>query len=676
MADPYANLESAFLPSSALGSAAPVKVAVDPYAGVDKAFLPSTALSRVPAAPIEAAEVTTGQSALGGASSFLAGTGQGMAMQGGDEAVAAIRALGPTVENVLEGEPAAYGKNYSDKLDSTRQVFDAIRDYAPAPYVAGEAVGTTADMLSGAGEALAPIRGAGLLNNAANLAGGGAAIGAVTGFNSGRGGAAPRLEEATKEGGLGALFAPTAGALGAGAQAVKGAVAPMFESAEDSATRFLSRAFTRDGVAPSDIPANLQTLGPGARVIDAGKANVLGTGRAVAGTPGNGKTALIDTLSERNANMQDSVAGLVNKDLGDSQIYGKLDELGKKRLADSVPLYQKAYADPPIRLEDLSPQLTQAPAFQSSLRHAVEIARNDPEFTGPPIEKYIGTGPDGQMVVKEALPMQIVQYVQRGAAKTVDNARNAVTGKLDDAGGAIDRWRKGLLQEVDGLRPNFAAARAAYAGPSQSMGAIQAGQEFSGQQPEEITAALQKFLPADQKLAQAGHAREIMQKLQSGRDVANPAKRITGSTADRARIEAAHPETGTDFNTKVGNLSQLFDNGQAVLTGSRTAPMGAEMKELQADPQALMEAVVNPRATAVRLGTRGLGKLFNPDAGERRAAALAPLLIENDPGKIADLVQMLTPQVRTGKYYPGASRVGPADVPFNAKSTPNPVSRP
>src|SRR3546814_19291831 len=80
---------------------------------------------------------------------------------------------------------------------------------------------------------------------------------------------------------------------------------------------------------------------------------------------------------------------------------------------------------------------------------------------------------DAGDVVFEETPanMRTLDYIKRGLDDVLERYRDPTTGRLvlDNTGRAIDQTRRALLDELDNINPDYAKARAAWAGPSQNL---------------------------------------------------------------------------------------------------------------------------------------------------------------------------------------------------------------
>ena len=135
------------------------------------------------------------------------------------------------------------------------------------------------------------------------------------------------------------------------------------------------------------------------------------------------------------------------------------------------PLYQRAYANG-IQWNDELANLMTRPAMREAWTRAQQIAANE----GHTLPQIISVAQDGTVTINRVPDMRAIDYIKRGLDDVVQGARNQTTGRIEtDAGRGVDRLRREFLGIVDGLNPDYAAARAQFASDSPGVTAITQG---------------------------------------------------------------------------------------------------------------------------------------------------------------------------------------------------------
>jgi len=262
-------------------------------------------------------------------------------------------------------------------------------------------------------------------------------------------------------------------------------------------------------------------------------------------------------------------------------------------------------------------------------------------------ERGLAAAPDPSMPASvPAYTTQTLDYVKRGMDDVLEGQRNPITGKLslDEAGRAQNGVRSQLLGEVDRLNPDYAAARAAYAGPVASRDALARGGDAYGLQPDELAMQVGNQTPEHLGQMQLGYRGAMVDHAGRIRDSGNPWNATLGSPVARQRLQTMYPDVpGVDRMIRQQELEkQLAQTTNAILGNSRTA------RNVIADQQfanPVMEGALHAGAavathgasvpgTAARLAGAGLKGRLALGLGKRaeaKADALAPILLNTDP---------------------------------------------
>lgn len=438
---------------------------------------------------------------------------------------------------------------------------------------------------------------------------------------------------------IGGIIGPGAriakGAIGAGIDALK----KPFQSSENYAVNKLAQALERDGVPLQELENRLMRLGGDASVMDAGGANTLGLGRAVAGVPGGGKEAISEFLDERQAGQIGRVGESALKGLGikaEDTFDKSIESLVERRAKMAAPLYSEAFkANQNIASKEID-RILGTPAGRKALSTAATKMQNDMALMGVPDAelaeqaRLAGTYEGGG--IAGGLKLRTLDYVKRSLDDQIGSAIRV--GENDNAR-ILTGIKNQLVNEIDNADASglYKKARAAYAGPSQSMEALEAGKRFIRQDGTLNAKQLASMSDEDKKFFRVGAAKAVTDILHKTPDNADAVKRIFGSPAKREALASVFPskEAFNDFAKNAKAEATFFKNRQAVLGNSRTAPMLAEMQDAGI-PIGLGNALEMTRGnflgTAVNLGKAGYNKLTG--LSPEKAEAISRLLLSAD----------------------------------------------
>jgi hypothetical protein len=568
---------------------------------------------------------------------------QGVTLDYADEISAGISTLGGLVGD------------YGAALGEERGRDETFREENPV-------AATTAQIAGGIGGAVAaaPAVGAALGTRAlANVprwlqaAGIGAGAGAAAGFGQGEGGVENRLESAAYGSGLGlgaGLVFPVV--LNALAKHGKAAVQPLIQRFSNApagmtitpAIRQILVRLERDQMTPDQAIEQLRRLGPEAGIADVGGENMLSLARGVAQRV-PGREAAGTFYSERNVGtgqrvLNDLLDGLTG---GDPRFHQRIEALSAQRAADARPLYDQAYkAD--IEISPRLRSLLDRPAIGQAFDLARDIARNEGvELPEVFITRQLPNG-DVDIQLREVPDMQTWDYIKRGLDDVIDASRDSITGRLDNAGRAVDSIRRTLLNELDSMNPVYAKARAAWSGPSQVMDAMAEGRKFVRGEADEVAANWAKVPEADREFYRLGAAQELKAMIEAvpdGRDLFN---RLWGNEAMRRRLTTIFGDQDAlarfAQTVKAEHTMRQNANVAAPRAGSQTTPRLIDDATLAQDAMgaatesgnALMALLNLQFGTAVGRAASFVGRRVTDPArsNDRAASELAPVLFSNN----------------------------------------------
>jgi hypothetical protein len=529
----------------------------------------------------------------------------------GDALVNAIRA--PFSSKVDFHPIDAYNSGKAARLK-------ALADYAranPVSNVAANIVGAAASAPKGVAELVA--RAPTLVGRIVQGAKAAIPWGAAQGFGNSEG-----LAGRAKGAGLGALAAASLG----GALPVAGAAfAPMARGVASlaakpgtRAARMIAQAMSADKLTPAQVGANMdavRNLGVPAMLADQGE-NLRRLGGSVTRQPGPARTMMTDALTQRMAGQNDRIINAVDKHLGPTaNVADASDALIAQAKTAAAPLYAKAHAAPGVASDTID-GLLNTPAGKAALGHARTIALNDQV---DPNRIGIDLNAQGEPVLTKVPTMQTLDYVKQALDGMVEDFRDPITRQLNlnPAGRAINGVRGRLLTEMDRLNPDYATARAAYAGPAQEREALWQGQKMVGQPAQQIDRATLGMSDSQRAQFELGYRSKMAGNVNKMVDAADRPRALTGSPERRAALQQT-------FGQQPG-LPNFLDTLSHEAAGNATYRVG-----MTGSPTA-----VNLADDQMTSGANVLGPLFHAAAdlktgglygAIRGAAAAAPRALD------------------------------------------------
>ena len=607
--------------------------------GTDRATMESAMKSYVEQTPktVEGQLFTpNGGASWGPAQNFGSGFLQGM----GDE----VSALGAAAKAQLTGGPSfgeAYNqakvmyqgarKQYGEENPKTAFATDLAGQVAPwlavAPVSAANAVGQVATKVP-------------MLVRMLQAGKTGAQSGFVSGGLNAEGDMSDRAEGAltgTAIGGLlGGASVPLIDAAVAGGRGIYNAVAARLPFGQAGvAQRKMAEALVRDGLTPQQAAAKVASIGPDAVLADAGP-NAQGLARATAGTPGEGRTAITEFVTNRQEGIRD--AGNVLQGGQAGRITGQIESLvpqnyyatkaGQKATNAASDLYDSAFkANQMVESPEIN-LILKTPAGKQALRDAVELMQNDrslvsktdPELTAALKEaQQLGqTNVESPGGVGRGLKLRTLDYVKQALYDMEDAAKDQF-GNATAKSRGITGLRRDLTRELDNVDvtaqagPNstkaaggdYANARKLASTRARDLQALDRGQnfmsksEFKGSQ--DLAADLADMSQTERDNFRIGAAQALKQKVGDTVSRADLTKKLMDIPELESKIKLAFGDDAT-FKKYIENLigeKQMFSTYGKVTGNSSTAEKLAEQSDAKVDPSRFIAglkqmASVNP----------------------------------------------------------------------------------
>lgn len=518
-----------------------------------------------------------------------------------------------------------------------------------------------ADERTGALGTVAEI-GGGLLLPGAGLAKAGGAIrqgikaGAIGGGLAGAG-YGEGVEGTLTGAGLGGLGGA---ALGAAIPTATGAVRSFIDTGKRAlgrdknvAVNQVSKALDADGNTPrsaSKAIADAQSRNSPMSIADTGEntRQLLGS---VSRQPGPARRIGVETTSKRQEEQLERISAAVRRDLGPT---ANIRELGEKLIdkarKDSKPLYEKFESN--AGAGALFPKiegLLSRPSMQKALKNAETTMKEegvDPKSLGFDLDAQ------GEVVLTKVPSFKALDYIKRGADDVIEKYRDTTTGKLvlDGQGRAANETLRALITRIDKANPDYAAARAAYAGPAKMKSALEKGSKALRKSPDDIMAEMKNLTPSEKEMYRNGVRKGIVDFLEGKGDYADKVNALIGTEKSRKTLTRVFGGKG-GFDRFVKTLRDEREIGltyKAVNTGSPTA------KNLAFDTDTggnkVLSSAIDVADSANRSGivgavsnligkVREAGSLGTGKAGDEARESIAALLSETDPAELSLIIK-------------------------------------
>jgi len=607
------------------------------------------------------------------------GIGQGLLMGAGDEIEAYFR--------------STFGDNTYDKaLENVRQKLSVAQTERPfqtgAAEIGGSLLPVVASMFAtaGTGGAGAPAaaattaRTAGLisrmLSTGTKAAGIGTVQGATEGFLKGEG-TENRLGGAVEQGSTGGVFGA---GLGLAAPLAKSAYRTAFAAPEQRAATRMVDVLGEQGLTPQQVAteyAARQATTPKPEILaDLYGGGILGETRRVANVPGANRGEISGLLRGRAEEQGGRVQGAFQEALGtQKKFFPILDDLEQVRKLEAAPLYTIAY-EMPARTPTIDAIIKRVP--EQAFKQAKEVAGME----GLIFPKLRQVNKQGSTEIVGDYTIKDVDLIKRGLDDLVESNRI----NNPSAARRYTLIKNELTDAADLASPEYAAARAAWAGPSAVMDAMKKGGDVFNERAELTFKDISKlgasekegFLigvldAVNQRLGRKIEGQDVTSAFRSGNAKAQVEAALSAAVKDPVEVKKIADTLFYDIERE----ARMAGTNRALNQISQTAPMLAE--------EASFRAGMGPAADVARelaqgnifraAGTgmtSGLTALSTGLSGRTREATnsqLAKYLFARTPQDVNTAMAELTrraAQSRGGSpsYTPGLLAGPTADI-FN-----------
>jgi hypothetical protein len=260
---------------------------------------------------------------------------------------------------------------------------------------------------------------------------------------------------------------------------------------------------------------------------------------------------------------------------------------------------------------------------------------------------HIGKGFGGAgtpQKVKTYTP-QTLDYIKRGMDDVVESYRDKTSGKLvlDTEGRAVNNTLRSYMGTVDRLFPDYAKARAAYAGPVKGIGAMNTGRKFLNMTADDIEARMRDMTPYEKDMAALGARRAMAELVQSKGDTADIVHALVGTGKKRAMLARLFGDR-KQFQRFVDTLGQEKEGWRSFRQALLGSPTASNLSDDAALEGAAMAADFAAGGMPVATATSKAFKFLRFKLGEKAQQQIAALLSNTDPAAIRELAAELRTQ--------------------------------
>lgn len=502
----------------------------------------------------------------------------------GDE----IAGVAGALVDKFKGKGGTFSDAYRDNRDFVRGVQDQYKQDFPIGSVATQLAGSAPLMAFnplGAGAAAIAPRTAATMANAVQAGGLGArtAQAALSGGAYGALGALGDSDKNTVSGIAGdvARGAATSAAMGGAMPMVGGAVSSVYNqvaprisdtAAANFARQKVAEALNRDArgemfLSGQANPGNqalarMNTLGPEARIVDAGGQNARQLLDTTAMLPGRTKnaveTAIHDRLAGRSGRLVDAADdALHTRGAG----YGQtLEALDRTRKTAAAPFYDALRGVAVTVDDDLLNLINRTKGHHGEAQNLYRLATGqDVALAG--VQK-------GQQV-----PFSMLDHLKQSLDDAAAAAKQTGNNKL---GRAVDQARVELIEKLDDIAPKlkgesvYKMARDTYAGPSQMIEAAETGRKAMRTDAFDVAAAVREFTGSERAAFRIGALEALREKVGTQSGQTSLAK-MWMEPATSSKLKAIFGNDYRAFAAEVAKEARL-KGLESVGRGSQTAP--------------------------------------------------------------------------------------------------------
>lgn len=373
---------------------------------------------------------------------------------------------------------------------------------------------------------------------------------------------------------------------------------------QKQATKQLDKVFKLDG-PPVDNTGGI--------LLDTGGENLRALARGVGSRTGKGRTLLETHRDTVLANQSERFLDIARNTLSKrTDYFAEMQAVSDQRARAAAPLYEKAYTET-IKVSKNLRRAVERPFGQKGVKQAIETLKNQGIDA---TELGVVKRKDGKLTLGREANIQLLDAIKRGLGDklpkpTKPDARRVGTEIL-----------QGFTKEIDAVSPNYAAARAAYAGPSQLQDALERGRDLFSitvkkrASADDVKAALKQLNESEREFFRSGALRALSDEINSTSDGANAFTRIARSKFMRDKLRALFPDDQAAADDFVDLIQSEADRVKAAI---EAAPRQSGVIQTSGDGLETFTDLASGNVPSSLL-RRGLKKLETSQSVKRQQA--------------------------------------------------------
>jgi hypothetical protein len=436
-----------------------------------------------------------------------------------------------------------------------------------------------------------------------------------------------------------------------------------FRSDQDVARDRVTKAMMdAKGKTAAGIDTDIQSAEaagqPGYSVVDAIGKPAQRELAVVAKQQGPARDLVTTELEPRNVAAPMRRASEVDKALGVEGTAKQAEAaLLEKAQTESKPFYDAAMEKAPVH-NDIIAEGIQHPIMRKAVAQGIKLQSVENAMTGKPFNPtdpaIVGFDEAGDPIIKGVPNMRTLQQAKIGLDRMIDEAVNPATGQTSQYGRALIGFKNRLLEQINAINPEFAAANKIYAGPMSVRKAVDAGRDMASPNAR-FADVLDEFRANDPNIQQGNRIglanqlnaplergqipSQLTPKSQQGTNILNEMSLYQGPNKPVPNANLMEPSPGgvpgeNQWRTFMNREDAMAKTNQAALGGPATAENIADMTAQQSAIPKIGGALARGEVKTALGHAWELAKVIGrgESEGARHEIAKALLLRSSDGG--------------------------------------------
>jgi hypothetical protein len=329
---------------------------------------------------------------------------------------------------------------------------------------------------------------------------------------------------------------------------------------------------------PADQAAQRMAMDPGTSLADVAGDSTRGLLRTAANIPGKARDRVNAQLVLRQFGQGDRLKSAVARTFADPDGYlATKDQIAEAMEKAAGPMYRTAYSKPLHYSEKLE-AILDTPAGKQALRHAETLAQNEQV---PFKQFFIQVADDGSQTARRVPDTRGWDYIKRAMDDMIDGQTDSITKKVTNEGRILVGLKNRMLEEVDRLNPDYAAARSVWAGKKSLDEALEKGRDVFRLSPEALRREVANMGPAQKLSARVGAAETLRHEIEQAGMTQNAVLRIFSRRNQIKNLQTLFetPEKFAEFRKAIFAEARKRATYDKVRGNSTTVQQGIDMAD-------------------------------------------------------------------------------------------------